>query len=101
LVRRDAVQLLRRIAKEGPALESASQAMSSFNKPALVIWAEDDRVMPVEHGQRLARILPDARLAIVPDSYTLVPLDQPGPLAAILEGFATANGRRETTQIRS
>jgi pimeloyl-ACP methyl ester carboxylesterase len=87
LVRRDAVRLLRNIAKEGPALAEASERLARFSKPALVVWAADDRVMPVEHGRRLAATLPDARLDIVPDSYTLIPLDQPHRLATTLQGF--------------
>jgi pimeloyl-ACP methyl ester carboxylesterase len=46
--------------------------------------------MPPEHGRRLAELLPDARLAVVDDSYTLVPLDQPVALADLLRDFAAS-----------
>ncbi|MEV3927474.1 alpha/beta fold hydrolase [Actinomadura coerulea] len=86
-VRRDVVRMLRNIAKEGPALAIASEALAGFPKPALVVWAADDRIMPMEHAHRLAATLPDAQLEIVPDSYTLVPLDQPNHLATTLRRF--------------
>jgi pimeloyl-ACP methyl ester carboxylesterase len=52
-----------------------------------VVWASEDRVMPPEHGTRLAALLPAGRLAEVDDSYTLIPLDQPARLAGLIRGF--------------
>ena len=40
--------------------------------------------MPLEHGRRLAALLPAARLVEVDDSSTLVPMDQPQLLAELL-----------------
>jgi hypothetical protein len=48
--------------------------------------------MPPEHGHRLAELLPQGRLVEIPDSYTLIPLDQPARLAEVIRGFT-----RETT----
>jgi pimeloyl-ACP methyl ester carboxylesterase len=48
----------------------------------LVVWASEDRVMPPEHGGHLAQLFPDSRLVEIPDSYTLVPEDQPAALAS-------------------
>jgi pimeloyl-ACP methyl ester carboxylesterase len=39
---------------------------------------------------RLAALLPDARLAEVEDSYTLIPEDQPDLLARLLREFVPA-----------
>jgi hypothetical protein len=36
--------------------------LGSFDKPALVVWAPEDMMMPPEHGRRLADLLPDGRL---------------------------------------
>ncbi|MGI5244207.1 alpha/beta fold hydrolase [Dactylosporangium sp. CA-139066] len=49
-----------------------------------MVWAAGDRVMPPEHGRRLAGLLPQGPLVEVPDSYPLIPLDQPERLAAAL-----------------
>ena len=66
---------------------AASEGISSYDRPALVVWASEDRVMPPEHGRRLAEALPQGRLVEVPDSYTLIPEDQPGELARAIRGF--------------
>jgi pimeloyl-ACP methyl ester carboxylesterase len=84
-IRRDTVRMLRAI--DGGAVAEATAALPSFHRPALVVWAAEDRVMPPEHGRRLAELLPDARLVEVPDSYTLVPLDQPASLAGAVRDF--------------
>jgi pimeloyl-ACP methyl ester carboxylesterase len=84
-IRRDTVRMLRAI--DGRAVAEATAALASFHRPALVIWAAEDRVMPPEHGRRIADLLPDSRLVEVTDSYTLVPLDQPAELAAAVRKF--------------
>jgi pimeloyl-ACP methyl ester carboxylesterase len=43
--------------------------------------------MPPEHGRRLASLFPDARLVEIPDSYTLIPEDQPSALAQAIHQF--------------
>lgn len=43
--------------------------------------------MPPEHGRRLAALLPHGRLVEIADSYTLIPLDQPGELAHAIRRF--------------
>lgn len=56
------------------------------------MWARDDRVMPPEHGRRLAGLLPGGRLTEVDDSYALVPLDQPAALARFIGEFMRDGG---------
>jgi pimeloyl-ACP methyl ester carboxylesterase len=60
---------------------------SAFPGPVLVVWAEEDRVMPAEHGRRLAALYPQGRLVTIPDSYTLVPEDQPAALTSAIRAF--------------
>jgi pimeloyl-ACP methyl ester carboxylesterase len=86
-IRRDAVRVLRGIAAEPDLLERAAASLARFERPALVIWAAEDRVMPPAHGRRLSELLPRARLVEVDDSYTLISLDQPGTLALLLREF--------------
>lgn len=75
-------------AKEGKRqLAAATERLRDFDRPALVAWASEDRVMPPEHGRRLAEILPEGRLVEIADSYTLIPLDQPRELAASIRAF--------------
>ena len=97
-VRRDTVRMLRAAAAASAGNESgsrnktgllveAARHLSGFDRPVLVVWARGDRVMPPQHGRRLARLVPDGRLVEVDDSSTLIPLDQPGRLAAAVRAF--------------
>jgi pimeloyl-ACP methyl ester carboxylesterase len=91
-IRRDTVRVLRGIAADPQLLERAADRLPAFERPALVVWASGDRVMPQEHGQRLAKLLPAGRYAEIADSCTLIPLDQPIQLAHQLRELATPAG---------
>jgi pimeloyl-ACP methyl ester carboxylesterase len=67
---------------------AATPSLATFERPVLVVWAPEDRMMRPALGARLAAAFPDARLVEVFDSYTLVPIDQPKALAAALSEFA-------------
>jgi len=86
-IRRDAVRMLRAAGADTGLLLRAAQQLPDFDRPTLVVWAADDRVMPLEHGRRLVELLPQARLVEVEDSYTLIPLDQPVRLAESIREF--------------
>jgi pimeloyl-ACP methyl ester carboxylesterase len=77
---------------------AATPALGSFERPVLVVWASDDRIMPPAHGHRLAELFPAARLVEIPDSYTLVPIDAPGPLAHTLRDFIATPAPPQTAQ---
>jgi len=91
-IRRDTVRVLRAaaVSARGGLLAGAAERLPEFKHPVLVVWASEDRVMPPEHGARLAALLPEARLVEVADSYTLIPLDQPARLAALIRDFISA-----------
>jgi len=59
----------------------------AFQGPVLVAWAAEDRVMPREHGRRLAELFPMGQLVEISDSYTLIPEDQPMALARAIQKF--------------
>ncbi|MEV5605822.1 alpha/beta hydrolase [Streptomyces sp. NPDC052299] len=69
-----------------------AEKLRDFDRPALVVWAAEDRVMPPEHGRRLAELLPRGRLVEIEDSYTLIPEDQPAELSAHLRSFLLRGG---------
>jgi pimeloyl-ACP methyl ester carboxylesterase len=62
--------------------------LSGFTRPALLAWAEDDKFFPAEHASRLAGILPDARVELIPASRTWVMLDQPERTAQLIAALA-------------
>jgi pimeloyl-ACP methyl ester carboxylesterase len=86
-IRRDTVRALRAVPDEPDLMLEAAECLRTFNKPALVVWAAEDRIMPPEHGRRLAELLPQGRLVELDDSYTLIPLDQPTRLAQAIREF--------------
>ncbi len=92
-IRRDTVRVLRAVAAERHLMLDAATYLPRFDHPALVVWASKDRVMPPEHGRRLAELLPQGRLVEVEDSYTLIPLDQPARLAQVIREITLASDR--------
>ncbi|MER5659512.1 alpha/beta fold hydrolase [Streptomyces mirabilis] len=90
-IRRDTVRTLRAAAADTGLLLAAAERLPRFDRPALVVWARGDRVMPPEHGRRLAALLPRGRLVEIDDSYTLVPLDRPTELARVIREFTRSS----------
>lgn len=68
-------------------LLAAAERLPTFDRPTLVVWGKDDRVMPLEHGRRLTELLPRADLIELDDCGTLIPLDQPAELARHIRRF--------------
>ncbi|MCX2967752.1 MULTISPECIES: alpha/beta fold hydrolase [Streptomyces] len=68
-------------------LPAWAEALRGFDRPALVAWAAEDRVMPPEHGRRLAGLPPRATHVEIADSYTLLPEGQPRRLTGHLRTF--------------
>jgi pimeloyl-ACP methyl ester carboxylesterase len=95
-IRRDTVRVLRAIVAEPRLLLDTAGRLTDFDRPALIVWAENDRVMPPDHGRRLAALLPSARLVEIPDSYTLLPLDQPARLARAIQEFVAASVEKDS-----
>ena len=84
-VRRDFAALVRAISSRYTM--EAAQRLPTFNKPALVVWSLDDRLFPLAHGHRLAKLLPQGRLDVIDDAGAFIPEDQPERLAALIGGF--------------
>jgi len=53
-IRTDTVRLFRAIAADRHLLLETAERLESYDGPALIVWANEDRVMPPEHGRRLA-----------------------------------------------
>ncbi len=87
-VRRDLAKYVRTSDYDG--LNEAAELLADFDRPTLVLWATEERVMPVDHGRRLAEIIPAARFEEMDDCYTLMPLDRPEAVADRLARFATS-----------
>jgi pimeloyl-ACP methyl ester carboxylesterase len=81
-------------------LLAATDALRFFERPVLIVWASEDRVMPPAHGRRLAEIFPDSRLVEIADSYTLVPEDQPELLSQHLRDFVSRSAPGSNSRVR-
>ncbi len=63
-----AAREIERLERGEPNLISEIQSrLSAVTCPALVLWADQDRWFPVEHGQELHRRLPNAQFQILPN----------------------------------
>jgi pimeloyl-ACP methyl ester carboxylesterase len=97
-IRRDTVRALRAAGADKHLMLDAAECLPTYDRPALVVWASPDRVMPPDHGRRLAELLPQGRLVEIPDSYTLIPLDQPTRLAQTIRDFTQASDTDQSTR---
>jgi pimeloyl-ACP methyl ester carboxylesterase len=65
----------------------AAERLRGFTRPTLLAWAHEDRLFPVTLAERLASLLPDARVVRIADSLTFVSEDQPARLAELIASF--------------
>ncbi|HET9152851.1 MAG TPA: alpha/beta hydrolase [Solirubrobacterales bacterium] len=70
-------------------LARATAALPSFERPVLVVWDEEGKMMPNEAGRALADSFPNSRYVELSDCFTLIPEDQPEALAEEIRGFAS------------
>jgi pimeloyl-ACP methyl ester carboxylesterase len=85
-MRRDLQRLL--LAVDTRYTFEAAESLRDFDKPALLLWADGDKIFPREH-KRLAELLPQGRFDMVRDSRTFIPEDQPERLVAAIRSFLT------------
>jgi len=57
--------------------------------PALVVWGRDDRIVPLECGERYTKSLGQARLEIVEGAGHFVEMEKPEALASLVTRFVT------------
>ena len=85
-IRRDLARVLKGL--DNRYTLDAAERLRSFDHPVLIAWSSEDRFLPPEHAERLAAILPNARLEWIEGARTFSPEDQPARLAELIAGFA-------------
>jgi len=65
--------------------------LGGVRAPALVVWGDDDKIVPKSAGERYARALREARLEIVAGSGHCVDMEQPEALARLVTPFIEQN----------
>jgi pimeloyl-ACP methyl ester carboxylesterase len=94
-IRRDVAKYTGAAMKGRHDLAAATASLPGFERPVLVVWDSEGKMMPNEHGRMLAEAFPDSRLIELDDCYTLIPEDRPAELAAaIREHVGESAGRR-------
>jgi len=58
--------------------------LEEVQTPTLIVWGDDDRVVPLSVGRAYEQALPNARLEVVANSGHLVDLEQPARLAELV-----------------
>jgi 3-oxoadipate enol-lactonase len=67
--------------------EDYVEKLTGFTLPSLVVGAELDKAVPIEHARTLARLLPSAEMEIIPGAGHMVNLEQPERFNKVLIGF--------------
>ena len=86
-IRRDLRKYLGAAGQGRRDIRAATPTLANFDRPVLVVWDREGKMMPNEEGRRLAQSFPDARLVELDECYTLIPMDQPKRLATELKLF--------------
>jgi 2-hydroxy-6-oxonona-2,4-dienedioate hydrolase len=61
--------------------------LGAVRAPALVVWGDDDRVVPRSAAARYVEALPKAKLEIVKASGHCVDMEQPDALVRLIVDF--------------
>ncbi len=64
--------------------------LGAVKAPALIVWGDDDKVVPVSAAHRFKTALPNARLEIVKGSGHAVEMEKPAELAKLVSPFIAA-----------
>ena len=61
--------------------------LGAVRTPSLIVWGDDDKVVPLSAGKAYARALPNAKLEIVKACGHCVDMEQPETLAKLVTNF--------------
>lgn len=92
-IRRDLVKYAKSVLDDADLIRK-TEALRGFEGDALVLWSPDNRVMPPEHGPRLAGLLPHGRYVGIRGAAVLSMLDDPEAVAREIGGFLTGSAAR-------
>ena len=66
---------------------AVSTDLKVMHKPALIIWGENDKQVPLKYAQRLHHDIPESRLVIIPGAGHIVSFDAADRVASALSDF--------------
>lgn len=62
---------------------------AQINIPTLLVWGKQDTETPISDGKRLAEIIPDATLEIIPGAGHFIHRQYPARVAELIQNFAS------------
>jgi pimeloyl-ACP methyl ester carboxylesterase len=90
-IRRDVRKVLRGF---DPAYTlDAAAKLAEWHRPALIAWSANDRFFPTEHAERLAKLIPGARLEWIEGARTFSAEDAPERLATVIGEFVKSSNQ--------
>ena len=63
--------------------------LGGVRAPALVVWGDDDRIVPISAGQAYARALPEATFTTIPACGHFAEMEKPDAMAKLAIDFIT------------
>ena len=67
-----------------PALESR---LRRIQRPTLIIWGKQDRIIPLSHGELYAQRIPGSKLAVIDQCGHVPPVEQADEFARVMTEF--------------
>jgi pimeloyl-ACP methyl ester carboxylesterase len=61
--------------------------LGAVRAPALLVWGDDDKVVPLTAGRRYAKALPNADLRVIDGCGHCVDMEKPDELARLVTSF--------------
>jgi pimeloyl-ACP methyl ester carboxylesterase len=68
-------------------LEEISERYKSIDIPVLLIWGENDEIVPLEVGRKLAGNIPNSKLVVVPNCGHIPQEECPNQAIEAMESF--------------
>jgi pimeloyl-ACP methyl ester carboxylesterase len=67
-----------------PRLETL---LHRIKAPTLCLWGANDRVVAVDYGEKFAKLIPNARLEVVPECGHMLPMEKPAAFLKAVNAF--------------
>ena len=77
----------------GQAVSALGKIHVSHGLPTLLIWGEEDRIIPVAHGYAAHEAVPGSRLEVLPGVGHFPHVESPAAVVDILDDFITSTGQ--------
>jgi pimeloyl-ACP methyl ester carboxylesterase len=89
--RRAFLHTLRSVVEPGGQRVSAGQRLAlAARLPSLIVWGEDDSIIPVDHGVAAHEAMPGSRLEVFEEAGHMPQEDQPHRFAGVLADFCAS-----------